>query len=636
MNRSPLLSGQSIVELLVVVGISAVLLPALAAAFIIGRDSRPQTTQRSYALGLVAEGFEAARAVRDESWSGIAVDGTYHTVMQNGSWQLATGSATIQSYTRSVIIAPVYRNSSGGIAQSGGTIDPSSKYITSTVSWLTPRSSSLSETMILTRYKDNLAYIQTTKADFDLGTLAGTSTSSTNGGEVFLGSGGGGDWCGPDLSINPIDLPKSGVANAITAIEGKIFAGTGDNASGVSYATATIANTHPPTGSVTSTFDGYKTNDVFGETGYGYIATDTNSKEIVILNLSSNPVVEVGSFDGSGSADANAVFVSGSVGYMTQGSNFRTFDLSSKSGSRSQLGSVTLAGTGNKIKVVGTYAYVAITGSSTKLQIIDISNPSIPSIVGFANPSGSDGQDVFVPPTGTRAYLVTTNNVSGPEMYIIDTTSKSGSRPIIGTYEASGMSPKAITVVTGNITIIVGSGGEEYQAISVANELSPVRCGGTQVDTGINGVASILESDGDAYSYIITGDSSAELKIIEGGPGGQYASSGTYESAAFDAGYVTAFNRVSFSVTTPSQTTASLQVAVADKVSGNCAGANYQFVGPDGTSSTFFTSSGMFPLQDDGSGFENPGQCLKYKVYLSTNDPTQTPVFSDITINYSP
>lgn len=628
--------GESLIELLVVAGIVAVLLPALLTAFVLGRDSRPQTLQRAQATALMNEGFEAVRALRDQNWSLIATDGVFYPRVVNTNWSLVSGTESVNGFSRSITIEPVFRDDTGAITQSGGTVDPSAKYVTVQVGWTTPKVSQVTETAIFTRYRDNLAYTQTTQTEFNTGTLTGVATTNTSGGEVILGSGGGGDWCGPTLVINPVDLPKNGVANGLTAIEGKLFAGTGDNASGVSYATVTVTNENPPTGSVSQTFDGYKTNDIFGEANYVYIATDTNSKEVVILNLQSSPVSEVGFFDASGPTDANAVYTSGSVGYMTQGSNFRTFDLSSKSGSRSQLGSVTLAGTGTEIVVLGTYAYVSISGSSTKLQIVDVSNPASPSVVGFANPSGSNGQDVFVNDTGTRAYLVTSANASGAEFYIVDTSTKSGSRSILGTYDTSGMSPVSVTVVTGNKAIVVGSGGQEYQVVSIANEASPTSCGGLNIDTGVQGVASVLETDGDAYSYIITGDSSAELKIIEGGPGGRYATSGTYTSAAFDAGWTTAFNRINFGATVPNQTSIQVQVAVADAVSGSCTNANYQYVGPDGTSSTFFTQSGALALSDDSSGYENPGRCFKYKVYFSTSDSTATPVFQDVTVNYSP
>ena len=68
--------------------------------------------------------------------------------------------------------------------------------------------------------------------------------------------------------------------------------------------------------------------------------------------------------------------------------------------------------------------------------------------------------------------------------------------------------------------MLVGTKGEEYQLVDIANEATPSRCGGLNIDTGVKGVSSVLEADGDSYSYIITGDSAAELKVIEGGPGG--------------------------------------------------------------------------------------------------------------------
>src|SRR3989344_5423024 len=154
----------------------------------------------------------------------------------------------------------------------------------------------------LTRYLENETYIQTRKIeDFDTGTLTDVITTQDDDGEVTLGAGGSGSWGAPSIPIATLDLPKSGVANALTAIEGLAFATTGENASGVSFAKVNITNTNPPVPSIPNpgTFDGYKTNDVFGETNYAYIATDTNTEEIVIINLSN--MTKSGWFDASGS-----------------------------------------------------------------------------------------------------------------------------------------------------------------------------------------------------------------------------------------------------------------------------------------------------------------------------------------------
>ena len=591
------------------------MLPAVLTGLVASREGQAQGQQRTEALALSREVIEAVRQVRNTGWSGLS-NGTFHPIVETGNWKLEIGSETIGDFTRSIVIEDYVRS---------GSVDLSMKKITTTVSWTTPLPNQITAEFYLSRYQNNLNYIQTTEAEFNTGTKTGTIVTNTAGGEVTLAGGGSGNWCAPDLSISALDLPKSGVANALTAIEGKAFAGTGDNASGVSFANIAISNATPPVASVVGTFDGFKTNGVFGETGYAYLATDSNFKEIEIINLSTNPYSEAGYFNAPGNDRGDSVFVVGNVGYMTDEDKLYTFNLSSKSGSRPQLGVVNLAGTGNRVVVVGTYAYVATSSTTNQLQIIDVSNAASPVVVGQAVLTAGAGRDVFVNATGTRGYVATAKSDSQKELFVIDTSTKTGNRTVLGSYEANGMDPKGVVAVSGNKVIIVGTGGEEYQVVNVVAEDTPVRCGGLQVDTGINGVAAVSEADGDAYAYIITGDSGSEFKMIAGGPGGQYSVSGTFESATFDAGYTSAFNRLTFAESKPANTNLSAQIAV----SADC--NSFVFVGPDGTSGTFFDGSGQAINVTLSSG-----RCMRYKAFLESTDPGAAPSLNDITINYSP
>ena len=161
---------------------------------------------------------------------------------------------------------------------------------------------------------------------------------------------------------------------------------------------------------------------------------------------------------------------------------------------------------------------------------------------------------------------------------------------------------------------------------------------------GINGVAGILQADGDAYSYIITGDTTAELKIIPGGDGGGggYMSSGTFESQTIPIPIPandTSFNRFEVLVNHPSQTDIYFQVAVAKAINNSCSGVTFNFVGSDGTSSTFFTTTETSGPQTFSYSIPpsiNPGRCFRYKAYLSTTDSTRAPTFYQIDVNYSP
>lgn len=626
--------GQLLVELLIAIGLSAIILPAILTGVVSSREGKAQAKQRVGAVALLREVEDATRSVKNKpnNWPNFAVNGTFHPEISGSAWSLVANAETINGFTRQVVISDVYRDSSGNIVTSGGTVDPSTKKVVITVSWDTPHLSSISSTLYLSRYSTGV-FIDTTVSDFDAGTKTGTAVTNTGGGEVTLaagGSGSSGDWCQPNLSITALDLPKSGVANAVTAIEGKAFAGTGDNASGVSFANVAINNEKPPASSVVGTFDGYKTNGVFGETDYAYLATDNNFKEIVIIDLNqvvNGKYVEAGYFNAPGNGNGDSIWVWGNTGYMTSANKLYNFDLSSKSGSRLAIDSdgVTLAGVGTRVVIIGSYAYVSISGAATELQIVDVTNQNSLAVVGQADVNGQGAKDVFVNSAATRAYLATGVSDTQSEFFIVDVSTKTGNRPTLGSYDTNGMNPKGLTVVTNNKAIIVGHSEEEYQAIDISLESSPTRCGGMSIDAGVNGVSSVLESDGDAYSYIITGDASSEFKIIEGGTGsggGQFASSGTFESRTFDAGDQVGFNYLSFTILEPVNTDIRLQLAI------NIDNSTWNYFGPDGSAATFFENPGTIPLS------KISGRYIRYKATLNGNG-TSAPILYDTAVNYS-
>ena len=660
MSTSNFMKGQSIIELLLVIGLTAIILPAILTGLVASRSGKVQQNLRLEAVALLKETQEAVRNVREKDWNTFAVNGTFHPeIAVDNSWSLAANAETINSFTRSVVISDVNRDASGAIVLTGGTLDPSTKRVVTTVSWTTPSASSVTSTSYIARL-DNITYTETLEAEFNNGTKTGITVTNTAGGEFVLSSGtAGSDWCLPATpsASTSFDLPKSGVANALTAITDQagdsVFAGTGDNASGVSFQKVNVSTSSPPVPSGGATFDGYKTNGVFGDSGFSYMATDTNSKEIVIIDLnqySDSPTnskyKEVGHFNAPGNGNGNSIYVVGNTGYMTSGNKFYTFSLSAdRSGSQSQLGTATLAGTGDKIMVVNSKAYIAIDSSSTQLQIIDVSDPaSLPSPVNISV-TGEDGKDVFVNPSGTRAYLATETSASQKEFFIINVNSTDPQyKQTLGSFDTNGMNPKGVTVVTNNKAIVVGTGGIEYQVIDISTESNPQSCGELNIDTGVNGVAGVLQADGDAYSYIITGDTNAELKIIPGGAGGGggYISEGIFESQTIPIPIPTtstSFNRFEVEVGRPSQADIYFQVAVEQAVNDSCDGVTFNYVGTDGTSSTFFTTTVTSGPETFGYSIPpsiNPGRCFRYKVYMSSSDSSQTPTFYDITINYAP
>ena len=257
--------GQSLIEIIIAFGIASIFLPAIVVGFTSTREGRVQQQKRLDATVLYKEAVDAVRTIRESGWENISANGVYHPELIDSNWVLVAGEEIVGDFTRTVSIKDTYRDSNGNITLIGGSLDPSTKKITVLVSWSNIFFSSVSSDMYVVRYLGNASYIETLDTEFDLGTLSGTVVTVSDDGEVRLSPGGSTSWCSPNLDLSPLDLPKQGVANAISAIEGQAFVGTGDNASGVSFADVSITNENPPGLSVADTFDGYKTNDVFGE-----------------------------------------------------------------------------------------------------------------------------------------------------------------------------------------------------------------------------------------------------------------------------------------------------------------------------------------------------------------------------------
>ncbi|MFA6081701.1 MAG: hypothetical protein WC741_04840 [Patescibacteria group bacterium] len=666
--------GQSLIELLIIIGLSAFLMPPIFMGYMSSREGKAQQKKRLLATSLMKETQEETRNIREHGWDYLAPTGTYHPVLSGSTLSLVAGPTNINGFTQQVVVGDVYRNTSGTIVLSPtpGLLDPSTKKITTTISWTEPRISSINHATYMTRFRDNIPYTETTKAQFNndpthLSVFDKTTAVNTTGstlpddGEVDMGLGGLSDWCNPAQSVTTVNLSRQGIPTAISAIDGSVITGTGGNASG-----PTFAQTSFPSAQTTGTYDNNKANGVFRDNEhYGYIATTDHNAEVKILDLDqySNPPVNdkflnIGWFNapGNGTTYGNSVYVLNNIGYLTTLDNkFYTFNLTEKTNQRSELGSYDLGGIGNKIVVSTrnnkTYAFVAMDSTTTQLQVIDVTHPEAPLKVAWYETGNSQpGIDIATNSSGTRAYLVTSYASGKKDFFILDTSAEalSGNLPLIGTFDTGGMTPKGVAIATGNRAIIVGTGGSyQYMVLKLDDETSPVSCPniGLAIAGGAFGVSTVTQSsNGYAYAYIVTGDTNAELKIIEGGPGGSFGYNGVYTSAPFDTDgtFTHAFNRFFANVSVPSQTSIGLQVAVANAGANGCIDANYTFIGPDPAdylNSRFqpvgSVISGQIPLVTY-QNYVNPGRCFKYKAYLNTPDSSRTPALFDMTVNYSP
>lgn len=631
-----LVKGAVLVELLVAFGLASILLPALLSGFVGATQGREVYEQRIAAMALVREAEETIRSFRNESWSNIAnlTPGiNYYPSISVSKWILSTGSETVNGFTRTIVVSDVYRDAGQNIVNQsspGATIDPSTRQFLITVSWPGFFTRSIASSLYITRYGN-------------------TSLSETQ--TVSAPAGGFGDWCKPSLSTTNVDLVRTGHPTVVSAFElgdekgNAIYAGTGATSSGPAFSNIVIQGNDPPAATSVTDYNGtpqVKANGVFGDPNFAYLATDNRGVEII--DLSSAPYQQIGSFNPSGMKPANGVYVVGNTGYVVTSDKFYIFSISNDRKTTSQIGSLSVVD-GAKVIVDASnqYAYVPNPDPSGEMKIIDVhSHPTNLTSADIKNVDvdGGAGKDVFINAGANRAYLVTAANDTKPEFFIINISDKSNPIVIIngGTYDTNGMDPHGVTLVSGERVIIVGEDiirdgpAHEYQVFSIANDQVSSCPNHSQnndfldINAGVYAVSSILQTDGHAYSYIVTGDPSAELKIIEGGPGGGgIGGNGTYESPTLpipDPGHDVAFN----SFTATDYPNLSYKISIKHGAGGNCSSVTF--------SDSDFTSfiPGTLPLTTIGSGYVNPGECFRYRAINSGSSP----ITFIATFNYSP
>ncbi len=106
---------------------------------------------------------------------------------------------------------------------------------------------------------------------------------------------------------------------------------------------------------------------------------------------------------------------------------------------------------------------------------------------------------------------------------------------------------------------------------------------------------------------------------------GQYVASGTLESSTFDTGT----DATNFTTITWLPNSQSTGTSLKFQLASNNDNSTWNYVGPDGTASTYYTVSGS-----NVSSAHDNNQYIRYKAYLSTTDDKNTPVLTGLNLNY--
>ena len=218
---------------------------------------------------------------------------------------------------------------------------------------------------------------------------------------------------------------------------------------------------------------------------------------------------------------------------------------------------------------------------------------------------------------GTNPLLSLGVNPGVDQNMQIITATKNGNRLVVVVRDqATGLPVPDVTVGL--------TGPSSYSNTAVTNQGFQ-----TQTDwSGGNGQEDYiytnryLSSDGNISDSVSPGNLSLKKT------GSIYSGSGYLTSSSFDTGSSSNFRQITWNpVTQPVQSGSS---SVRFQIATNNDDSTWNFIGPDGTASSYYTSSNQ-----NINTVHNGDRYLRYRLYLSTSNTAYTPTISDVSFTYT-
>ncbi len=345
--------GQSILEVLIALGVLAMSLSAAVYLFFSGQSMMIDSRLNQKALYLARQNMEEARL---------------NAISNFGNLQ--SSSSTDSGFLKELIVE-----------QTAG----DTKKITSRVSW--------NPAPLRNSKKELVTYL----TDWRSVSLVGPGAGGAGGGG---GGGLSGDWLNPQ-TLSSFDLGPGNEGMDVEVKNNTVFmAAKASDANKKDFYVVDVANPANPTlKKDINTGEGLVVLSIRGN--YAYAAHNDDENQIQIINISdeSNPVLIKSFSFQSNNKEGKSIYSLGGFVYagskISSGKEFQIFDVSDPSNPVFK-SSVEINADVNDIYVLNDRAYLATARDDAEILIFDVSNPASPSQIGvFNNSSSSDGLSVF-------------------------------------------------------------------------------------------------------------------------------------------------------------------------------------------------------------------------------------------------
>lgn len=467
------LAGSTLLEALLAISLLTLTVTGLASALIYANSSNAASEKRLRANLYAREAGEVVRNIRDEDFANL-VDGNHGLSLVSNQWQFSGTSDTLDEFTRVVTIS---------------TTDANTKQINITVDW----------PQIFGSGTQQLTY-ETSITNWKEVSILTTNTPTPS----LTPTPGPPPWGSPTVYTSS-DLTGTDTGQKIR-IEGSLafisrLSGTQE------FTIMDISDPLNP--SITGTTDLVSNiNGIAISGNYAFLASTNNSRELQIVDFTNtaNPSL-VAELDIPGGANPFDIEISGNYAFLSYGAStgneLHVIDITDPLNPLLLSNGVELGGNARGSYLHGNYIIISNSNNVRELEIVDISTPTTPTLVGYYDLSGTNDGNAVVA-NGNYAYIGRRNG----EFYTFDITDPSnpillGSLNLGASIEDLDIDGDLVFAATQNAT-------QEFIVIDVSDPANPVIRGAFDAGGSLFGLKYDLSND---LVFAVGADSTQEFII---------------------------------------------------------------------------------------------------------------------------
>ena len=264
-----------------------------------------------------------------------------------------------------------------------------------------------------------------------------------------------------------------------------------------------------------------------------------------------------------------------------------------------------------------------ILGTNPTIYKYDINHTTDPNALKTISNLEWDTYSIFIPNTSTSTHFLAGTLPISPVSLLPNTTQNI--KAIVKPKAPNGL---LVSVKDSGTGLSVSGADVTIRNGGLPKTLTTGRGSQVQSDwSGGDGQIDMYDETKYFESYNISVDSPAGDIVIDSVLG-EYEIDGYLESSTFDTGSAGNFYNINWLPV--DQPLASGPNSVKFQIATNNDKSTWNYVGPDGTSVTYFTSSG-----ETLGSFHDGHRYLRYKVFLHTDTSTSTPNISNISFGFT-